>query len=48
MVRRQEPFSLTGTNPFNRMPNASKVYVHTYLLEEVWVEGFGLTKVPTL
>jgi hypothetical protein len=30
------------------MPNASKIYVHTCLLEEVWVKGFGVTKVSTL
>jgi hypothetical protein len=34
--------------PSNHMPNASKIYVHTCLLEEVWVKGFGVTKVSTL
>jgi hypothetical protein len=36
------------TIPSNHMPNTSKVYVHTYLLKEVRVEGFGVTKVRCL
>jgi hypothetical protein len=36
------------TIPSNRMPNASKVYIDTYFLEEVRVKGFGVTKVSTL
>ena len=34
--------------PSNRMPNVSKVSVHTYFLEEVRVEGFGMTKASML
>jgi hypothetical protein len=36
------------TIPSNCKPNTSKVYVHTCLLEEVRIKGFGATKVPTL
>jgi hypothetical protein len=36
------------TIPSNHRPNASKVYIHTCLLKEVRVEGFGVTKVPML
>ena len=36
------------TIPSNRMPNTSKVNVHTYFLEEVRIEDSGVTKASML
>src|SRR6185312_11928169 len=35
-------------NPSNRMPNTSKVNVHTCFLEKIWIEGSGMTKTSIL
>ena len=34
--------------PSNHMPNTSEVNIHTYFLEEVQIEGSGVTKAPML
>ena len=34
--------------PSNRMPNTRKVNIHTYFLEEVRIEGSGVTKASML
>jgi len=36
------------TIPSNRMPNMSKVNIHTCFLEEVQIEGSGMTKASIL